>query len=189
MKLQQIVLESALVAAREAVRDMILEDVTQYLALTLGKLKNKSPEEAFKSGDKTAVDLDHLTSIVVGLKILANSDHRAAFTRDDIGIQPNNPKELFKLFNDISKDGTDPGYVKKAFERIGSLAPTAVKKQRAEFEKLKVGTDAERRSAVKELETFSNKVTQAFGKLRAQAQKSNHSANDVKTLSSSTDIN
>ena len=127
---------------------------------------------------------------MVGLKILANSDHRAAFTRDDIGIQPNNPKELFKLFNDIAKDGNDPSYVKKAFKTIGTLAPTALKKQRSEFEKLKVGSDAERRAGIQELEQFSNKVTQAFGKLRSQAQKSNAPVDSsIKTLSTSTNIN
>ena len=35
MKLQQIVLESARIAARDTVSNLILEDVTQYLSLTL----------------------------------------------------------------------------------------------------------------------------------------------------------
>ena len=184
MKLQDFLLEATIVELRKHV-DVISEDVNQYLTLALAKIKNKSPDEAFKDGDSTAVNLDHLTSIVIGLKILANNDYRSVMTRNDIGIQASNPKELFKLFTDVSKDGnSDPSYVVKAFDSICKLAPTAVKKQRSEFEKLRSGSDAERRQVAQELEQFTHKVSQSYGKLRQQAQSSNKQI-DIKTLSQS----
>lgn len=183
MKLKEFIVESALIEVRSYVANNLFEDVNQYLSLTLAKLKNKKPEEAFKDGDRNAVDLDHLTSIVVGLKVLANSDHRAALTKSDIGIQANDSKEIFRLFSEISKDGNDNPQVEKVFASIAKLAPTAIKKQRSEFEQLKSGDDAERNHIIQQLEQFLHKVSQAYGKLRQSSNKpSSNNINNMKTV-------
>ena len=183
MKLKEFIVESALVEMRNFVANNLFEDVNQYLTMTLAKIKNKSPAEAFKQGDPTAVDLDHLTSIVIGLKILSNADHRDAMTKDDIGISPNDPKQFFKLLADVAKDGKDTTDVKKVFDKIAKLAPTAIKKQRTEFEQLRSGEDAERKHVQQKLEQFTHKVSQLYGKLSqlASGAKSKN-MNDVKTV-------
>lgn len=188
MKLNEFILESALVEMRSFVANNLFEDVNQYLSMALAKIKNKKPEEAFKEGDPNAVDLDHLTSIVIGLKILSNADHRDSMTKDDIGISPNDPKQFFKLLADVAKDGKDTNDVKAVFAKIAKLAPTAIKKQRTEFEELRSGEEAERKQVQQKLEQFILKVSQLYGKLRQAATTSASSGknmNDVKTVGQS----
>jgi deoxyribodipyrimidine photolyase len=160
MKLREIVLESALSEIRRVVEVHLLEDVNQYLALTLAQIKNKKKE------DLKTIDLDHLTAVIVGLKVLSNSELRQSLSKNDIGIQPNDPKEIFKLFTDVSKDSKDPAYVKKVFDVIAKLTPTAMKKQRSELDKLSSDSDSEKQNVVRDIEQFMHKVSQAYGKLR-----------------------
>ena len=182
MKLQEFVVESALSEIRKQITSDLFEDVNQYLSLTLAKLKNKKPEELFKTGDPHAIDLDHLAQVVIALKVLGNSDHRSALSKNDVGFQASDNKELFKFLTDVSKDGKDPTYVKKAFAVIAKLTPTAIKKQIEEFQKLRDGEDAERQQVIKNLEQFMHKVSQYYGKLRGTSQ-AKQDISDVKTIS------
>jgi hypothetical protein len=181
MKLKEFIIESAISEIRKSFTQELFEDVNQYLALTLAKLKNKKPEEAFKTGDPHAIDLDHLSQVIIAMKVLGNSDHRSALTKNEVGFTPADSKELFKFLSDVAKDGNDPQYVKKAFAVIAKLTPTAIKKQTAELQKLKDGSDAERSEVIRNLEQFMHKVSQYYGKLRSAGTKST-SVQDVKTL-------
>lgn len=110
-------------ALSKGVRWFVVDSVDDFLSLTLAKLKNKKPEDNFKEGDANAIDLDHLAKIVVGLKILANPDHRAGITKRDIGINPNDAKDLFNLLDKVDKTGKDPEAVTVVFTALGKLAP------------------------------------------------------------------
>ena len=181
MRLQEFIIESAIAEIRKSITQELFEDVNQYLALTLAKLKNKKPEEVFKTGDPQAIDLDHLSQVIIAMKVLGNSDHRSALTKNEIGFTAADSKELFKFLSDVAKDGNDPQYVKKAFAVIAKLTPTAIKKQNSELQKLKDGTDSERSAIIRNLEQFMHKVSQYYGKLKSAGTKSS-SLQDVKTL-------
>ena len=188
MKLREITTAGSLIEMREFIAENLYESIDQYLAITLGKLKNKKADELFKDGDANAIDLDHLAAIVVGVKVLGDKNYRSAFSKDDLGIQVNDPKDLVKLFNDVSRDGkSDPSYVKKVFSTISKLAPTALATQQKEFELLKTGTDPERQHIISNLERFLHKFTQAFGKLKQSAQGSQGKPN-IKTVGVDTNV-
>ena len=169
MKLKEFIIESALIETRTYIALELFENVNDYLALVLGKLKNKKTAELFKTGDPNAIDLDHLAMIIAGLKIIANPDYRAGLTKADIGMEPNDAKQLFNLLNQVDKQGKDPMEVANVFKAICKLAPNAVKKQRATLDLLKTGDDAERQHEVQELSKFQIKVGQVFGKIKTAA--------------------
>lgn len=165
MLLKEFVVQSALFEARKYVRDNLMENINDYLSLTVAKLNGKKPEDVAK-GKPDYIDLGHLAFIVTGLKILANPDYRTGLTKQDVGINPNDAKELFNLLNRVDKQGKDPSDVINVFIALCKLAPAALKKQRAELEIFQTGDDAERKHAAQELQKLISKVSQTFGKLR-----------------------
>jgi Fe-S cluster biosynthesis and repair protein YggX len=164
--LQSFLLESAISEFQKDYIDILSEDINQYLSTTLVILKNKKPEDAFKDSDPKAINVDHLAKVIVGVKVLGNQEHRSALTKTEIGFQASDNKELFKFLTDVARDGKDPTHVQKAFDFIAKLAPTAIKKQTIEIEKLKTGNDQERKQVIQDLEKFLHKVSQYYGKLR-----------------------
>jgi|ERR1035437_478613 hypothetical protein len=168
MLLKEFVVQSAIFEARNYIRDNLIENVNDYLSLTLAKLNNKKPEDTAK-GKPDYIDLGHLAVIVTGLKILANPDYRTGLTKQDVGINPNDAKELFAVLNKVDKDGKDPEDVLNVFIALCKLAPAAAKKQRAELEIFQTGDDAERKHAAQELQRLIIKVGQMFNKLRASS--------------------
>jgi hypothetical protein len=167
MKLRDLLVEAAIVDIRTMIVERLLENVNDYLSLTMAKLKNKKPEEAFKAGDPQAVDLDHLALIVTGLYILSNPDYRAGITKQDVGMNPNDLKELFNLLDQVNKQGKDPIAIQNVFKMLCNLAKPALKKKRAELDILQTGDDAERKHELQELEKFTLKVSQMFNKLKS----------------------
>lgn len=167
MKLKDFILEAAIVEARNLI---LLETVNDYLSLVAAQIKNKKPADLFKDGDPKALDLDHLALIVTGLKIVSNPDYRGAVTKKDIGINPNDAKELFNVLNQVDKMGKDDQAVTNVFKALCKLAPQGLKKERAELDVFKTGSDAERNHELQELQKLVTKVSQMFSKLRASSQ-------------------
>jgi hypothetical protein len=170
MKLKEFIIESAIVSVKEHVRDHLLENVNEYLSAVFAKLNNKKPQDLFKLNDPNAIDLDHLASILTGLKVLAEPDYRVSLTKRDVGINPNDAKELFNLLNLIDRQGKDPDQIKNVFTALCKIAPGALKQQRQEIEILKTGDDAERKHEVQALQKFMIKISQMFGKIRTASQ-------------------
>jgi len=169
MKLKEFLVESAIIEARAYIRDNLFENVNDYLSLMLTKLSNKKPEDNFKSGSPDAVDLDHLAMIITGLKVVANPDFRAGLTKQDIGINPNDAKELFNVLNQVDKMGKDQSGIINVFKALCKLTPAGLKHERAKLDIFKTGDDAERKNQAQELQKLVVKVSQMFNKIKTSA--------------------
>jgi hypothetical protein len=170
MKLKEFIIESAIVSAKAHIRDHLMENINDYLALVIAQLSNKKPQDLFKENDPKSLDLDHLALMITGLKIIAEPDYRAAITKRDVGVNVNDARELFNLLNLVDKQGHDPDTVNNVFKALCKLAPPALKRQREELEILKIGDDAQRKHAIQDLQKFSAKTVQIFNKVRQSAQ-------------------
>lgn len=170
MKLREFIIESAIVSVKAHIRDNLFENVADYLGLVIAQVNNKKPEDLFKANDPKALDLDHLAMILTGLKIIADPDFRAGITKRDVGINPNDAKELFNLLNQVDKQGKDSEAVKNVFKALCKLALPALKKQREELNILKMGDDAERKHMATDLQKLLTKTSQLFNKVRGSAQ-------------------
>ena len=168
MKLKEFLLESALTEMKAHIKDNLFENINDYLSLTLAKINNKKPQDLFKPG-ADMLDLDHLAMIITGLKIVANPDYRAGLTKNQIGINPNDAKDLFNILNQVDKMGKDQPGVINVFKALCKLAPSALKNERAELEIFKTGDDAERKHQAQELQKLIVKVGQMFNKIRNAA--------------------
>jgi len=168
MKLKEFLVESALVEAKAYIRDNLFENVNDYLSLTLTKINNKKPQDLFKAGPDM-LDLDHLAMIITGLKIVSNPDYRAGLTKQDVGINPNDAKELFNLLNQVDKQGKDQSSVMNVFKALCKLAPQGLKNERTKLDIFKTGDDAERKHEAQELQKLVVKVGQMFNKIRTAA--------------------
>jgi len=169
MKLKEFLVESALIEVRAHIRDNLFENINDYLSLTLAKLNNKKPQDLFKAGSPDEINLDHLAMIIAGLKVVANPDFRAGLTKQDIGINPNDAKDLFNLLNQVDKQGKDQGAVINVFKAVCKLAPQGLKNERAKLDIFKTGDDAERKHEAQELQKLVVKVGQMFNKIRTAA--------------------
>jgi hypothetical protein len=156
MKLRQLSSEIALYELREQIGNLLAESISDYFALTAAKLRN----------DKE-VDLDQLAGFISGLKVIGDPDHRASMTKADIGINPNNVKELFNTLNSITKDGKGmPSLTADVFIALKTITPSLFKKTRAELEVLESGTKAQKSQAINDIQAFASKVNQLFYKLK-----------------------
>lgn len=159
MKLSQLNNEIAIFEIREMVGELLSESISEYLGMVVAQLKNDKP-----------VDLDKLAQIVAGLKVIGNRDHRESLTKDDIGINLNNVKELYSLLNAVPKDAAKSDkMVDEVFTALKSIAPSMYKKTRQEFEIFEKGTKAEKQQLIQKISAFSTKVNQLFYKLRHEA--------------------
>lgn len=156
MKLRQINTEVALFELREQVGTILGESISDYLAVALAQLKNgKTP------------DLDQLAELIAGLKVLSHSDHRESLTRDDIGINPNNMKELFNVLNGVTKDGKNmPKLTAEMFAALKSIAPSMYRKTREELATLEKGEKAAKEQLIRKIEAFAMKANQLFYKIK-----------------------
>lgn len=156
MKLGLLNKDVAIYEIRERVGTHLSESISDYLGMTIAQLKN----------DKQ-IDLDKLAEIVAGLKVIGNKDHRESITKDDIGINPNNVKELYNLLNSVSKDiSKSDKMVDEVFTALKSIAPSMYKKTRQEFEVFEKGTKAEKEQLIQKISSFATKVNQLFYKIR-----------------------
>jgi hypothetical protein len=167
MRLKEFLIESSINKASNFISQNLNESVVDYLQLVYAKLKNKKPEELFKQGSRDALDLDHLAMIITGLKIIAEPDYRASITKQDVGVNINDAKELFNLLNQVNKLGDDPASIVNVFKALTKLAMPSLKRQRQELEILKVGDDAERDHMAQNIQKLTLKTTQLFNKVRA----------------------
>jgi hypothetical protein len=87
-------------------------------------------------------------------------------TKEDIGIDPKNAQELFKLLDEVAKVGKDPEAVTVVFDKIKEIAPKVYTKKRAELDDLKSKDEAVRNQEIKKLEAYMHKVTQSYQKLK-----------------------
>jgi len=168
MKLKEFLLESTIQSATTHIRDNLFESIVDYLSLVIAQINNKKPDELFKPGPN-ALDLDHLATILTGLKIVADPDYRAGITKRDVGMNPNDAKELFNVLNQVDKQGKDPEAIKNVFVALCKLAPQALKLQRSELDILSAGDEAERKHEAQSLQQVLTKATQLFNKVRVSA--------------------
>lgn len=156
MKLRNLSPQIALYELREKIGSLLAESISDYFALTTVKLKNEKE-----------VDIDQLAEIISGLKVIGNPDYRESMTKADIGINPNNVKELFNTLDSITKDGTGmPRQTVDVFVALKAITPSLYKKTRAELEVLEKGTKAQKTEEINKIQAFATKVNQLFYKLK-----------------------
>jgi hypothetical protein len=156
MKLRQLTSEIALFELREQIGNLLAESISDYLSLIVAMLKNDKP-----------VNLDQLAEFISGLKVIGNSEHRESITKADIGINPNDFKELFNTLSSITKNGKDlPKLTAEVFTALKSITPSMFKKTREELAILEKGTKAEKEQQIRKIQSFATKVNQLFYKLK-----------------------
>lgn len=161
MKLRDLSPEVAIWDARLQIGRLLSESISDYLAHTIAALKNEQK-----------VDLDQLAEFISGLKMLGDDERRSALSKEDLGINPNNFKELFNVLSSVSKTGKDlPKMTDEVFDALRSMSPSGVKNAREELSVLENGTRAQKQEAIKKLQDFTSKFNQFFYKIKHGAAK------------------
>lgn len=161
MKLRQLKTEIALFELREQIGLLLSESISDYLSSVIASLKNDEQ-----------VDLDQVAEIISGLRIIGDPDHRESMTKDDIGINPNNFKELFNTLNSVTRDRKNmPKMTGEVFTALKSISPSMFKKTKAELDVLETGTRAEKAQQIQKLKDFASDVNHLFYKLKHGAAK------------------
>jgi hypothetical protein len=168
MKIRELVAESALFELRRAVTTKLSEAINKHLLSASAALSNRKDTDK----DLKGVDVDQLASIITTMKVLSNAEYRDSMTKDDIGINPRNAKELFSFLDQIpdNKSQELSGVPKEVVSAVTHLAPSIKSK---EVERLKdLGSDDvdTRRAAEAYLKAFATKVDLSYNKVRAAAE-------------------
>lgn len=167
MKLTDLSTELLIFEVRQRTAEMLGESISDYLSMTIAKIKAKKPEELY-DGEEPLVDLDRLTSVVSAMRVLGNADFRKAISKEDIGINPNNVKEFAKFLDSIPRDGKKlPQLTAAVITALKGIAPNVFKKQREQLDRLKSQDETERKDALQDLSKFATQVNQIFSKVRS----------------------
>ena len=167
MRFYNFMIESTLESTEQYIKYQLIENINDFLSQTIAKLNNKKPDEIFKSDNPFAINLDHLAIIMTGLRIISNPDYRTAITKDDVGMNPNDAKDLINVLNQIDKNGKDSIAVLNIFKALCKMAPNVLKKQREELNVLQAGDDATRKQEIQKLQRFATLTSQIFNKVQS----------------------
>jgi len=156
-----------LIKIREANDEVLCESVTEYLATVIAYLKSKKHEDLFNT-EKPLIKVDHLASIVAGLRVLSDIEHRSILTKDDIHINPNNSHNLYDFMDSFPKNGKGtPALTLKVLKALKEVSPKTFASELQKFKGLKTKNDAERGKLTTELEKFAANVGTMFNKVRS----------------------
>lgn len=169
MKIRELVTSSAQFELRKAIEQKLAESVNKHLSNAVVALKSRGDDDATDKG----IDIDQLASIIAGLKVLGKKEYRGAMTKDDIGINPNNAKELFSLLDKVpdKPQAELAGVQKEVFTALAALAPSLLKKEREELAQLTDKDPNKRRAGVQALSSFAAKVDSMYRQLHTSATK------------------
>jgi hypothetical protein len=169
MKIRELVISSAEFEVRKAVREKLAESINKHLTSAVALFKARDDEDASDKG----VNLDQLAQLIAGLKVLSKREHRDVITKDDVGVDPNNAKDLFALLDKIPDKPTAEVAKPQAevFTALAALAPSLLKKEREELELLVDKDSAKRHAAISKLSSFATKVDQMFNQFHTAATK------------------
>lgn len=165
MLIQELLIIGAETSVRKKFNDLLLEDANKFILSAVAALKAQKPEQ----GDELrGVDIETLAKLITGIKIITKAEYRSAMTKDDVGINPNNAKELLDMLDTVPNAPKDKlqGGAAKFFTAVSSLSKSMLEKTK-ELIKQAISTEkAERDAALKELTIFASKVDQMVAKLR-----------------------
>lgn len=167
MKIRELIAESAMFELRRTVGAKLSEAINKHLLTAAVALGNRSDSDKSTKG----IDIDQLASIIAAMKIIAKAEYREVMTKDDIGINPRNAKELFGVLDKIpdAPAAELTGLSKEVINALVHLAPTLKKAEAEKLAGLTSSDPAERAEAVVYLKQFATKVDQSFTKVRAAA--------------------
>lgn len=119
------------------------------------------------------LDLEQLADIITAIKLLTNADYRQAMTKQDVGIDPNNARDLLKMLDTIPSDPAKqlPSST-RSFVRTVALMSKSLRTKELEALKALVSTDASKRQAAQaELGKLASMVATALEKLKAKVER------------------
>jgi hypothetical protein len=121
---------------------MLRESVSDYLGITLSRLKQ---------GDPT-VDIEQLATVLSGLTVLTDQTQRQNISDDEIGMNPNSYQDMYKLLRMVPRDGKnldhDTDYI---FTALRTIAPGTFKKIRDELDIFKNGNRGQKQALLDSL--------------------------------------
>jgi len=167
MKIRELVISSARFELRKLVQEKLAEAINKHFTSTVAALKARDDEDTSDRG----INLDQLATIIAGLKVIGKSEYRDVMTKDDIGINPNNARELFSLLDKVpdKPQAELAGTQAEVFSSLAALAPSLLKKERAELALLTDKDANKRRTAVNQLSAFASKVDSMYNKVHTAA--------------------
>lgn len=119
------------------------------------------------------LDLEQLADIITAIKLLTNSDYREVMTKQDVGIDPSNAQQLFKMLDIIPSDPSKQlPSAARDFVRSVALMSKSLRAKELEVLKTLISSDRSKRLAAQiELSKLATAVVAAIKKLKAKAER------------------
>lgn len=164
MLIQELLTITAHKSVSDKFNEVLLEDINRHLLTAVAMLKHRKPgEEKSTKG----LDFDTLAMLITGLKIISKEDYRSAMTKDDVGINPNNFKELLDLLNQVPNAPGEilPKQALTFFTAVCHHSTSALNHTKSLLKRTISDNPAEVKTALAELTAFSTKVDLLVNKL------------------------
>lgn len=164
--LQELLTINAQIAVRDRFNATLLEAVNKNLLAAVAAFKAAKPE---KGDELRGVDTDVLAKLITGIKVITKPEYRSALTKDDVGINPNNVRDLLAMLDEVPNAPKDKlsGTTAKFFTAVCSLSKSLLEKSKTLVKNCSSTDPEERTEALKELTQFASKVDQLVTRMRA----------------------
>jgi hypothetical protein len=146
------------------------ESVLDLFSKAVAQVKNAD-------GVPKGVDVTQLATMMTFLSILGNTSHRAAMTKDDIGIDPSNVKDLYDLLNKVKGTGAQEGDVENVVKNVVGLAPSQLHKTEEDLQQLTSDDPTARKAVVDRITAFYTKLQAAMAKMKTIASAGTNAGN------------
>lgn len=145
----------------ESVRSdvMLMESILDYFGKVVAKVKNSD-------GVPEGLDLTQLAVMMTALKILGSDEYKDSITKDDVGIDAGDQKQLYTLLNAVKADVKQEPAVKKVIDAVVKLAPSELKRSVEEVNKLNSEDEGQRKEVSNKLAKFYTTLQAAMNKMR-----------------------
>lgn len=155
--------------ARKQISFPLFEAINGHLAKTVAALAARENDDNSAAG----VDFKRLGNILTTLKIITDKDLHSGITKDDIGFDPNDVKDIFGALDRVpdSVSAKLPVDLDKFFVTTAALSNSVKREELKTLAKLLDKDETVRATAVKELKQLSIKIDQLYNKLKTLAKK------------------
>jgi hypothetical protein len=169
MKVRDLNASTAAYELRAAARAKLSEAVNKHLTMIVDQLRAREGDDV----DMKGIDVAQLAELITGLKVIGKRDFRAAITKDDIGVDPSNARDLFVLLDRVpdKPNAKLDDEASAVFKSLAALAPSMLKSEQSALSKLTSKDAAERLEAVNRLESLASKVDQMYSHVHVAATK------------------
>ncbi len=143
--------------------EVLMEGIVDFIGKYVAQIKNKD--------DLSTLDISQLAVMMTALQILGDKDLRDSITKDDVGIDAADTKQVYNLLQNVKAEGSQESGVKKVINGIVQLAKTKLKANVDTLALLKSDDETEKKNVINMISKMYSNLQQSMNKMKSSIGK------------------